>query len=70
MPGFMSRLTVRLGYADTGLRWRGGVFLRYPVSAYASEALIEMVTDTRVRIEVRAPSPDSSCTSCATASST
>ena len=58
MPGFMSRLTVRLGYADTGLRWRGGVFLRHPVPAYASEALMEMVTDTRVRIEVRAPSPD------------
>ncbi len=58
VTGFMSRLTVRLGYADTGLRWRDGVFLRHPTPAYASEALIEMATDTEVRIEVRAPSPD------------
>ena len=35
-----------------------GVFLRHPIAAYNSEALLELVRDDEIRIEVRAPSPD------------
>jgi len=58
VPGLVAALTVRLNYADTGLRWRDGLFLRHPNSAYASEALVELFHNTELRIEVRAPSPD------------
>lgn len=56
-PGLISALTVRLSYADTGMRWRNGVFLRHPNASYASEALMELAS-TDLRIEVRAPLPD------------
>ena len=58
ITGLISALTVRLSYADTGLRWRTGVFLRHPNPMYASEALIQLTGDTELKIEVRAPSPD------------
>ena len=57
MPGLMSALTVRLNYADAGLRWHSGVFLRHPNAMYASEALIEQ-SERELRLQVRAPSPD------------
>jgi hypothetical protein len=51
-------LTVRHHAASTGRHWRRGVFLRHPVAAYASEALLDMPDDRTLLIEVRAPSPD------------
>lgn len=57
-PGLISWLTVRHHSASLGKHWRNGVFLRHPVSAYASEALIEMESERRLLVEVRAPSPD------------
>jgi internalin A len=57
VPGLVSALTVRLSYADIGLHWRTGVFLRHPNPAYASEALVEL-SGTELRLEVRAPFPD------------
>ena len=57
MTGLISALTVRLSYADAGLRWRTGVFLRHPNPVYASEALIELA-GAELWVEVRAPSPD------------
>jgi hypothetical protein len=59
VPGLIAALTVRLHYADAGLRWRDGVFLRHPIAAYASEALFELRGGgTELSVEVRAPSPD------------
>ena len=58
VSGLISALIVRLSYADTGLRWRDGVFLRHPNPVYASEALVEIRHETELTIEVRAPSPD------------
>ena len=58
-PGLMAWLTVRHHGAATGQHWRTGVFLRHPIAAYDSEALLE--TDcslARLAVEVRAPSPD------------
>ena len=57
-PGLIPWLTVRHHRASTGLYWRRGVFLRHPISAYASEALLELRDDTELYLEVRAPSPD------------
>ena len=57
-PGLIAWLTVRQHRASTGLHWRRGVFLRHPISIYASEALLELHTATELSVEVRAPSPD------------
>lgn len=58
VPGLIPWLTVRHHDAATGLHWRNGVFLRHPIAAYASEALLEMSTPTQMLIDVRAPAPD------------
>jgi len=57
-PGLMAWLTVRHRRDATGKHWRAGVFLRHPILAYDSEALIELIAPTRLAVEVRAPSPD------------
>jgi internalin A len=57
-PGLIAWLTVRHHRASTGRHWRGGVFLRHPVIAYASEAILELRTPTQLVVDVRAPSPD------------
>jgi hypothetical protein len=57
-PGLMAWLTVRHHQASTGRQWRSGVFLRHPIQAYDSEALLELTTPARLAVEVRAPSPD------------
>jgi internalin A len=58
-PGLMAWLTVRHHDASTERHWRSGVFLRHPIAAYASEALLRMSPDgTRLHIQVRASSPD------------
>jgi hypothetical protein len=58
VPGLIAWLTVRHHDAATGLHWRNGVFLRHPIAAYASEALLELSTPTQLLINVRAPAPD------------
>ena len=58
VPGLISWLTVRHHRASTGLHWRRGVFLRHPIAAYGSEALIELRGHHDLAVEVRAPSPD------------
>jgi internalin A len=57
-PGLIAWLTVRHHRASTGRYWRAGVFLRHPIGEYDSEALLELHTDRRLAVEVRAPSPD------------
>ncbi|MEV7230924.1 COR domain-containing protein [Polymorphospora sp. NPDC051019] len=57
-PGIIAWLTVRHHNASIGRHWRNGVFLRHPTVAYASEALIELRQDSRLVLQVRAPSPD------------
>ena len=57
-PGLIPWLTVRHHRASTGMHWRRGVFLRHPIQAYASEALIELHHSGELVVEVRAPSPD------------
>jgi len=57
-PGLMAWLTVRHHRASTGRHWRRGVYLRHPIVAYASEALLEMTNSNTLAVEVRAPSPD------------
>ena len=57
-PGLIPWLTVRHHRASTGLYWRRGVFLRHPIAAYKSEALLELRGDGELAFEVRAPSPD------------
>ena len=57
-PGLVAWLTVRHHRASTGRYWRSGVFLRHPIAAYASEALIELRAPDHLALEVRAPSPD------------
>lgn len=57
-PGLIPWLTVRHHRASTGLMWRRGVFLRHPISAYNSEALLELHQSGELAMEVRAPSPD------------
>ena len=58
VPGLMAWLTVRHHRASIGKHWRSGVFLRHPIAAYASEALIELRTPVQLIVDVRAPSPD------------
>jgi internalin A len=58
VPGLISWLTVRHQRASVGAHWRRGVFLRHPIAAYASEALIELHGTTDLAVEARAPSPD------------
>jgi hypothetical protein len=57
-PGLIPWLTVRHHHASTGTHWRRGVFLRHPIAAYASEALLELRGGSELAVEVRAPSPD------------
>ena len=57
-PGLMAWLTVRHHGSSIGLHWRRGVFLRHPIAAYESEALLEIRDNVTLAIEVRAPSPD------------
>ena len=57
-PGLISWLTVRHHRASTGMHWRRGVFLRHPIAAYASEALLELRGSSELVVEVHAPSPD------------
>ena len=57
-PGLISWLTVRHHRSSTGLYWRRGVFLRHPVAAYASEAVLELNHSGELTVEVRAPSPE------------
>jgi internalin A len=57
-PGLVSWLTVRHHRASTDMHWRRGIFLRHPVPAYASEALLELRHNGELAVEVRAPSPD------------
>ena len=57
-PGLIPWLTVRHHRASTGFYWRRGVFLRHPIEAYASEALLELRAENELALEVRAPSPD------------
>ena len=54
----MAWMTVRHHRAATGRHWRTGVFLRYPIDIYDSEALLELPSPARLALEVRAPSPD------------
>jgi internalin A len=58
VPGFVAWLTVRHHRASTGRHWRNGVFLRHPIGAYASEALLELRSPDQLTLDVRAPSPD------------
>jgi len=58
VPGLMAWLTVRHHRASIGRHWRNGVFLRHPIAAYASQALLELRTADQLAVEVRAPSPD------------
>jgi hypothetical protein len=58
VPGLMAWLTVRHHRASIGKHWRSGVFLRHPIAAYASEALLELRTPDQLSLDVRAPSPD------------
>ena len=57
-PGLIPWLTVRHHRASTGKHWRRGVFLRHPIDAYESEALVELRRPSELTVEVRAPSPD------------
>ena len=58
VPGLIPWLTVRHHRASTGAHWRRGIFLRHPIAAYASQALLELRSDNELAVEVRAPSPD------------
>ena len=58
VPGMIPWLTVRHHRASVGKHWRTGVFLRHPISSYASEALLELRAPTELALDVRAPSPD------------
>ena len=57
-PGLIPWLTVRHHRASTGMHWRRGIFLRHPIAAYSSEALLELRNDSELALEVRSPSPD------------
>jgi GTPase SAR1 family protein len=57
-PGLISWMTVRHHRASTGRHWRRGIFLKHPIAAYASEAILELRNPNELVIEVRAPSPD------------
>lgn len=57
-PGLIPWLTVRHHRASVHRHWRKGVFLRHPVAAYHSEALLELRHPQELVLDVRAPSPD------------
>ncbi|MER7459124.1 COR domain-containing protein [Micromonospora sp. NPDC126480] len=57
-PGLIAWLTVRHHDASTGKYWRSGVFLRHPIQSYDSEAILELTGETKLLLQVRAPSPD------------
>jgi internalin A len=57
-PGLIPWLTVRHHRASTGKHWRRGIFLRHPIDAYASEAILELRSNNELLVEVHAPSPD------------
>jgi len=57
-PGLIPWLTIRHYRDATGAHWRHGVFLRHHTQAYKSEALLELLSDTKLTAQVRAPSPD------------
>jgi internalin A len=57
-PGLISWLTVRHRNESTGCHWRSGVFLRHPIPAYESEALIELKAPDQIVVSVRAPFPE------------
>jgi GTPase SAR1 family protein len=57
-PGLIPWLTIRHYRDATGSHWRHGVFLRHHTEAYKSEALLELLSDTELTAQVRAPSPD------------
>ena len=57
-PELIPWLTVRHNGAATDLHWQRGVFLRHPIEAYASEAILELRNPNELVLEVRAPSPD------------
>jgi internalin A len=57
-PGLIPWLTVRHHRDSTGRYWRHGVFLRHRITAYASEALLELRSNNELAAQVRAPSPD------------
>lgn len=56
VTGLISELPMTVTGTGTTIRWQTGVFLSHPGPARA-EALIELSDDTRLTIEVRAPSP-------------
>jgi internalin A len=56
--GLIPWLTVRHHHDSTGSYWRRGIFLRYQIAAYNSEALIELRGATELAVQVRAPSPE------------
>lgn len=56
--GLVAWLTVRHHRASIGKHWRTGVFLRHPIAAYSSEALLELRSADQLLLDVRAPSPD------------
>jgi internalin A len=57
-PGLIPWITAQHHHASTDRHWRRGVFLRHPIDAYRSEALVELVRENELAFEVRAPSPD------------
>jgi internalin A len=57
-PGLIPWMTVRHSRASTGKYWRRGVFLRHPIDEYHSEALLELLRENELALEVRASSPD------------
>jgi internalin A len=57
-PGLIPWLTVHHHRDSTGIHWRRGVFLRHRITAYGSEALIELRGSAELVLQVRAPSPD------------
>lgn len=58
VPGLIALLTVRLRRMSTGKHWRRGVFLRHWRADYDSEALVELLGNSTLAAEVRAPVPD------------
>jgi internalin A len=57
-PGFIPWLIVRHQRASTGTHWQRGMFLRHPIAAYESEAILELRGNVELVVDVRAPYPD------------
>lgn len=57
-PGLIAWLTVRHHRSSVRRHWRNGIFLRYPIETYQSEALLELKSPDELTLDVRAPSPD------------